>query len=60
MTIPIDLSTIVKTIRYWLKIVQTVVSNKQACANVANDLATIHEILTNLGVAEELKTEQYK
>ncbi|CAF1335959.1 unnamed protein product [Didymodactylos carnosus] len=60
MSSPIDLSTIVKLIQYCMEKVETVISNKEVCANLADDLAIIHEILTSLDSTENSKAEQYK
>jgi hypothetical protein len=60
MVTPLDIASIIKLIQYGLKRVETVTSNKQACAILADDLEIVHDILASVDQSTKLKAEQFK
>ena len=57
---PMEFSTIIQLIQYCRDKVETVLSNKEACAVLADDLEIIYEILITLHPVEQSKAEKYK
>ncbi|UJR32564.1 hypothetical protein I4U23_020025 [Adineta vaga] len=60
MSTTIDYSTINKLIEHCCKKVEIVLSNKEVCAVLADDLESINEFLNNLDSTEKANADKYK
>jgi hypothetical protein len=60
MVTPLDIGSIIELIQYGVRTAETVTSNKEACAVLADDLEMIHDILSGVDESTKLKAEQFK
>ncbi|CAF1227383.1 unnamed protein product [Adineta steineri] len=60
MSLPLNPLTIIKLIQYGKERVETVTSNKEACALLVDDLDIIQGILNGLGPEEKTSADNYK